>query len=409
MKKKLAIISNYNELCGNANYTHVLFKQFSLHCQTEILRLNTKLLTADYVQFNKLAARHIDQLSQRIKEFDYVNIQFEAGLYGNFPFEIFKRFKKLINNDKRIIVTLHRLDLKKKILTRELLNLIVKFKFFEILRYIKQNKFASLYDKIIKLIKKNPNISILVHTKREKYLIESIYNLNRVYDHPISFLNKEMLNNLVDDRTQYKKILSLPLDKKIIGTFGFISEYKNIPTIVESLKFLPKNYVLYIFGGVHPNTISKYDKYANKEIESLIEIINKDIKYKNRDNFYNLKNRVFFYGQVDDEDFVKGLKAVDFNIIAYRETNQSGSGICSLSLETKSNLIISNTYTSIELEKYAPGCFPKFDIGNAIQLANLIKYYKRDKYKKNLINYNLNYNIEKLIQLKIKIFEGIEY
>ena len=111
--KKLAIISSYNESCGNASYTEVLRQGFSEYYEVDVLPLQLDILGSNASNIKKIADEHIEDLAKSLKNYDYVNIQFEAGLYGNNKKDICRRMKKLINASNNLIVTMHRIDLPK--------------------------------------------------------------------------------------------------------------------------------------------------------------------------------------------------------------------------------------------------------------------------------------------------------
>ena len=91
--KKLAIISSYNESCGNASYTEVLRREFAKYYEVDVLSLQLDVLSSNASNIRKIADEHINELAESLKNYDYVNIQFEAGLYGNNKNDILRRVK----------------------------------------------------------------------------------------------------------------------------------------------------------------------------------------------------------------------------------------------------------------------------------------------------------------------------
>src|SRR5205814_1795337 len=51
---------------------------------------------------------------------------------------------------------------------------------------------------------------------------------------------------------------ALPKDAVLIGVFGFLNQYKGFGTAIQALHYLPENYHLLIFGGIHPNEIAEH-------------------------------------------------------------------------------------------------------------------------------------------------------
>ena len=404
--KKLAIISTYNESCGNASYTEVLRKEFSKYYEVDILPLQLDILSSNASNIKKIANKHIDEISQAVKNYDYVNIQFEAGLYGNTKNDILRRVKKIIKASNNVILTMHRVDLPKSIFSLKTFKVLVSSKnIIGNLRRIRNEiYFKSLYKDLIKIMKdhsKNNGSNIIVHTKRDKKTIERFFDFKNVHDFPLTFLNKEerLREKNISERNGFIERYSLNKNDKIIGIFGYISEYKGHETIIKALSYLPDDYKLLIFGSQHPMSIQEY-KSCDDYIEKLLQLI-ENIS-KNRKSF---NERIQFLGNLDDDRFIEALYCCDFAVLPYLEVNQGGSGIASLVLETKINALYSNNKAFDELNKYFPNTFSRFDIGNYMELAKNIKDYK-ENYTLKIDDCLETYNIENNIIFHKNIFEG---
>lgn len=410
--KKMAIVSSYNELCGNATYTEVLRKEFSKYYKVDVLALRSDLLGSTKSNIVRLGDKHIKNIAIKLKEYDYVNIQFEAGLYGVTRGDIFRRIKMLINSCDNLIFTMHRVDIPESLLDKQYLKKLMSGNWIGNIKTFRQNSYmAHLYYMIICYLKKisnKKNINVIVHTKREKKNIQQIFKFNRVFDFPITFLDENMRQR--ERSEQERKIFlekyGLQEDDVIIGLFGFISEYKGHETAIKSLKFLPENYKIMIFGSQHPMSImsnTPIDGYIHRLVK-LIEENSYELNFSSKVNFDKIESlqkrsfdkRVFFAGSLNDEDFIDALYCCDFAVLPYMETNQSGSGIASLVLESKIKSLFSNNKAFFELQKYYPNCFESFDIGNYNELAYKLLNYKSDyttKLNKCLEKYNLETNV----------------
>lgn len=404
--KKLAIISTYNESCGNASYTEVLRKEFSKYYEVDILPLQLDILSSNASNIKKIANKHIDEISQAVKNYDYVNIQFEAGLYGNTKNDILRRVKKIIKASNNVILTMHRVDLPKSIFSLKTFKVLVSSKnIIGNLRRIRNEiYFKSLYKDLIKIMKdhsKNNGSNIIVHTKRDKKTIERFFDFKNVHDFPLTFLNKEerLREKNISERNGFIERYSLNKNDKIIGIFGYISEYKGHETIIKALSYLPDDYKLLIFGSQHPMSIQEY-KSCDDYIEKLLQLIENISKNKKSFN-----ERIQFLGNLDDDRFIEALYCCDFAVLPYLEVNQGGSGIASLVLETKINALYSNNKAFDELNKYFPNTFSRFDIGNYMELAKKIKDYK-ENYTLKIDDCLETYNIENNIIFHKNIFEG---
>ncbi|MGB6975936.1 MAG: hypothetical protein WBE18_00530 [Gammaproteobacteria bacterium] len=399
--KKLAIVSSYSDLCGNASYTESLCREFAKYYDVEIFALNSHI--------NKLhagaAKKRLGEMAKQLKKFDLVNIQFEGGLYGNDPKTIYQNFKQLAKASKNLIVTLHRYDPK--------LTFAIKSVFLEFVRYgkrdawqnIKKNlrenayrNFENVALKVVEYCKKN-KIAIIVHTERDKLLIQSTHNYQNVYGHPLSFLPKETIDayKMNVSKPDFLKKYALTEKNVCIGIFGFISRYKGHDTMLKALNYLPDNHVALIFGTQHPLSIMQYTD-TDPYLAELITLVRGDKKN-------SLKERVRFCGSLGNDDFINALLCCDFTVLPYLEVNQGGSGIASLALEMGTKAIFSQNLAFLELAKYAPNCFEMFSIGNYLELADTIRHYVEDNSLA-LDNYYKNYNIHTSIRLYRDIFEN---
>lgn len=417
--KKLLIISSYNESCGNASYTEALRKEFAKYYEVDIFPLKVDLLRSIEPKIIKLGNKHIDEICKTIKEYDYVNIQFEFALYGSNRNIVIKRITKLINASDNLLFTMHRVDIRESIFSLKSIKRIFANRRILMnlnnlrVEYYLAKMYEILAKRVEKMNDKGKKGNIIVHTKRDRVNIERIFGCHHVYDFPLTFLNKqdrerkrtpEQKKNLVNK-------YGLNEDDIVIGLFGFISEYKGHETAIQALKYLPKNYKILIFGSQHPMSITKNQRtdYYIKELMDIIDnnSINTINKYDDKkiDPECSLSNRVFFVGSLDDNEFIEALYSCDFAVLPYLEVNQSGSGIASLVLETKIKAIFSNNKAFFELSKYYPNTFLGFDIGNYQELAYKIKNYNCD-FSQAIHESLKTYNIENNIKLQMSIFEG---
>lgn len=389
--KKLAIISSYNEECGNATYTEVLRKEFSKHFEVDVLALKVNYLTSSAKRVKKLADKHIVELSEKLRNYDYVNIQFEAGLYGVYTKDIISRMKILIHAAPNLIVTMHRVDIPVSAFDKNILRDFYQSGIKKTIKNLWSGVYISrLYVNIIDYLKKESkkkNVQVIVHTRRDADNIREVLGFNNVVDFPLTFLNEpERTYYLANsDKNVFLNNYGLTSDSITIGVFGFLGEYKGYETAIRALALLPDKYKLLVFGEQHPMSIRMFES-VNHYIEKLMLLIEKN----------NLTDRVLFIGGLKDEPFICALHCVDYVALPYLEVNQGGSGIASLTIETKAKALFSRSKAFHELQRYFPDCFTSFDIGNYHELAYKIKTYHedyRDNIEQNLQKYNISNNI----------------
>ena len=89
-KKKLAIVSSYNTLCGNATYSAALKKEFSKYFDVETFHIDNSYFKLKA----SVGQQRIEEIVSELGRFDYVNIQAEAGLFGLTPTQMIKNISK---------------------------------------------------------------------------------------------------------------------------------------------------------------------------------------------------------------------------------------------------------------------------------------------------------------------------
>jgi len=424
--KKIAIVSSFNEACGNASYTNVLAQEIGRYANVEIIPLNLFLLQSNYDSVIKAADDYVEDIALQLSEFDGVNFQFEAGLYGPTMPIASKRVLRMIDACKSAIVTMHRIDYSNiniytlsKAFAKSLAHRSPRIFYSSIIESLRSGAYAKFIRQIDKMNAKK-NEAIMVHTKRDADLLKYVFKIKNYKDYPITFLNKEKRKEyLAANPNEFREKLCIPKDKKIVGIFGFISEYKGHDTFLKALQILPDNYVGLVFGTQHPQSVMpnvKIDDYLKK----LLKIFEEDNKYKEKLSIINAKNkkeniednkkitlqdRVRFCGNLEDDDFIKAMVCCDAVVLPYLETGQSMSGVASLALETKSNCFLTNNPSFNGLRKYYGNCFSSFDIGNYVDLNHKIIFTKRGLFDYKLDIAYEKYNIENNAKIHYNLFK----
>lgn len=397
--KTIGIVSSYSDICGIATYTKSLEKDFhddGYHI--EILELKQDFFHSDLPVMKKIADKELEKICSKIKCCDAINIQFEYGLFGINIKDIAKRVDKIIKacEGKTVVITCHTIPHSMKI--NKIFKNVIRFKFISacitLREYLENYKKIVIIKKLIKL----GDISggrIIVHTKRDKIMLFNFYGreIDSIIDFPLCY--NSSISNKQRTQFEFKKEYNLKNEDKIIGVFGFLSKYKGISTIINSMLALPKNYHLFIFGGQHPSNII-HEPNGSEYVKELIKISGKN----------KLKNRIHFIGSMENhDDFIINFKLCDYIVLPYHEVGQSGSGIASLAIKMNESVYLSRNIAFIELNKYFKDSFCFFDIDNHMELAEKILHnlHRKNIGRKDALNkYNNKTNI-KLYERALKI------
>ena len=400
---KLGIVSSHDEECGNASYTHVLMEEFANYYDVEIIAINAAMLTGLHRE------RNLREICSKIENCDVVNIQFEAGLYGDSPKNMATNVCEMIKCAKRLIFTMHRVYVPFEMRRQVLLLLYSLLRMRGVPTTLRTWRGNRLVDRMARRItaqlqqkyRADPqSVTVMVHTRRDRNILErtilkSGHGLGCVIDFPITFLNKGKIKEHTEQRatirTEFLRDYKLNNDRKYIGIFGFLAENKGHHIAVEAMRFLPKDYTLLIFGGQHPNTIVPYDFHQmmmtpssftqnkNPYIASLImlarQLVTDDMEEVPGDP---TRHRIQFLGVIDDQQFIRGITAMDYVVLPYLESGQGGSANASLILELQARALLSRNHAFMELGRYYPGCFALVDMANPLQLAQTIYRWQAD-------------------------------
>ncbi|MGP2516659.1 hypothetical protein [Yersinia sp. 2545 StPb PI] len=371
--KKIAIISSFSESCGNAYFTQVLLDSIREQgYEAECVSLNLLLTQSTNRDIRIKADKHISDICMKLKSFDGVNIQFEAGLYGTLPSDIYKRVMKLSLANPNTSVTLHSPRLiNDSASQREVIKLLmlrIKSGIGLYFKSLRESVSKRINGRIIKKLAGN-KINLIVHTLRAKEQIELMYNYDNVSVHPLKLVpeSPNINENIIQD---IKQSYSFSKETKIIGVFGFVNEYKGHSLAIQAMEYLPNNYKLMFFGRQHPQTI-KNNELVNGYIASLQKsIINK-----------KLKSRVFFMGEYGNDEFISLAATVDFVWLPYVENGQDGSGIAAICFDVAKRVLCSSSFAFDEMLKLISSYdnYMRFDIGNYLELSNKTAYFHPQK------------------------------
>jgi glycosyltransferase involved in cell wall biosynthesis len=361
-----AIVSSYSESCGNAAFTKVLRDTIELYCKVrvEVIELDLKLLQSIDGRVRRQADAHVNEICQQLKKFDAVNIQMEAGLYGTLPHDIVRRTKQIIDANANTSVTLHspRLIPATQSTARSGLKKIAQLKIISGIRELVDNRLAGIHIRINKKIIGHAvfrNRRLIVHTIRAREQIKSMYGYDKIDVHPLKFISEEFTPSPYVLEC-IRRELGLSDNDVLIGMFGYITDYKGHMDALRAMKHLPFNHKLLIFGRQHPQSLK-----SNGKIDYYLELLINTIESSKW-----LKKRVFFLGELPDEEFLQVASYIDVAWLPYYENGQDGSGIAAICMDACKRVLCSTSFAFDELFKLIPyRNMMRFDIGNNMEIA----------------------------------------
>jgi glycosyltransferase involved in cell wall biosynthesis len=397
-RKRLALISTYDELCGIAAYTRSLERQLADCFEVTVFDLDQYLLRSSHGRVKRFADRHIQDICREIRHYDAVNLQLEHGTLGRTCHDIHRRFTWLLRAAPRLSVTFHTIFQCEAFDFRTYLNEILRLNFAAAIamrsEYNRKHRLSAGIASRLRRAQRFKPVSLIVHTRRDFAHMKYVHGLRNVHDHPLSFLTdaEAQLVRRTATRTQFPVLDAVPIEGKLVGVFGFLGRYKGFDTAVRALHHLPKDYHLVIFGGVHPNEIKPQQQidpvvsalfdagYVDTSVaermranSSSAPVVSVAVDGSMRDLLIEhpkaLSDRIHFLGAQSDHDFLSAMAICDAVVFPYLEVGQSSSGPISQAIELGCRVIASRTHTFLQLRRYHPNTIEFFDIGNHLELA----------------------------------------
>jgi glycosyltransferase involved in cell wall biosynthesis len=363
--KRMALLSTWQEKCGIAHYSSFLKMALDPHLDITVLPLPREIMR-DQDDWDKAEA-HIKEIVPKLREFDIVNVQFEPSLFGNDIKDVERRFGSVVSNSRDLIVTFHSFNSTKLPPLRYLLSSIRQRSIAGIYNHIRTCQRAFTWRRIYKSLSshaRNFNVTAIAHTKEDALRLRRLLRDVKIRDNPLSYMSDEFiagLDRLVRTSDLPKLLPNVDPSVRFVGVFGFFAAHKGFETAISALKFLPDKYHLLMFSGIHEANL-RVGEGTNAYLDSLIKLVEKK----------KLTKRVHFIGSVSDDDLLLSMKLCDAAIMPYTNTGQSASGPASQAVELDRPSYLTRSLQFLELEKYLPGTFQFFDIGNYIELAQKI-------------------------------------
>jgi glycosyltransferase involved in cell wall biosynthesis len=401
-RKRLALVSTYDDLCGIAAYTRSLERQLSEIFDVTVFDLDQYLLRSTHARVRKFADRHIQDICRAIRDFDTVNLQLEHGTLGRGCRDIHRRFSWILRAAPRLSVTFHTVFQCDAFDYQEYFREIFRCNFSKAMamraQYNRKYLLSAGVASRLRHARRFKPVSLIVHTRRDLVHMKYVHGMRNVHDHPLSFLTAAEAQEIrrTASRAKFRVLDTVPPGSTLIGVFGFLGRYKGFDTVVRALHHLPRDYHLLIFGGVHPNEIKPHQP-IDPVVSSLFDAGYIDTSVAERigangaasapavsvavdgsmrdllvEHPKDLSDRIHFLGAQSDSDFLSGMAICDAVVFPYLEVGQSSSGPISQALELGSRVIASRTHTFLQFGRYHENMIEFFDIGNHLELAGRI-------------------------------------
>ncbi len=183
------------------------------------------------------------------------------------------------------------------------------------------------------------------------------YITHPLYDH----FGKKM------DRTEARKKLGIAPDRKVLLFFGFIRSYKGLDLMLETLKYLPDEYLLIIAGEVYGDFKSYEDLIRKNNLENKVML---NVRY------------------ISDSEVPVFFSASDVCVLPYKTATQSG--ITGISYHFDLPVIATDVGGLKEsIEPYRTGTVIAQPLENML-FAAIVDYFNfnlKESFENNIQNY----------------------
>jgi glycosyltransferase involved in cell wall biosynthesis len=227
------LVTAWNKRCGIFAYSAYLSAE---------LRKNTTLRIVEIPDNHDLSPYFVVLGAKTARSHALVHVQFAYGIFGDLKIWKFKRLSTfsallfyfgLALGDSYVVTTFHELMSKERT----------------------GGKVGALYSRILNKLIINVSDLIIVHTKENKRLMETVYG---VLESKLKIIPMGTLENPIFlNKDESKRKLGLS-DKRIIVSPGFISKHKGYELIVKILPQLDKDVQLLIAGGTRTEEDTSY-------------------------------------------------------------------------------------------------------------------------------------------------------
>jgi hypothetical protein len=181
-RKRLALISTHDDLCGIAAYTRSLEKQLGEIFDVTVFDLDQYLLRSTHARVRRFADRHIQDICRAVRDYDAVNLQLEYGTLGRDCRDIHRRFSWILRAAPRFSVTFHTLFQCEAFDFREYFREIFRRNFAKAMamraQYNRKHLLSAGLASRLRRAQRFKPVALIVHTRRD--LVERFQIGNRL-------------------------------------------------------------------------------------------------------------------------------------------------------------------------------------------------------------------------------------
>jgi glycosyltransferase involved in cell wall biosynthesis len=421
-RPRLAMIVTGDTLCGVAAYASRLARHLGDTLEVTKFELDQDLMRGRHPRLCKLADAQIGEICRQLATFDAVNLQLEHGTLGARTRDICRRFAWIVDAAPRISVTFHSLYAWQVFDRGAFFSDLLSRNPGRALRaragFRRRHRLSIEIPRHLRRAQQRKAVTAIVHNRRDRRDLERVHGIGEVYDHPLTYLGAPEAAAIrgAAARRRFPVLDTIADGDILIGAFGFLNQYKGFETAIAALHRLPATYHLLIFGGVHPNEIAAHepvhpyvarllaDAYVGAALPerlaatggtaALTVALDRSLADLLVSHPKDLSARVHFMGALDEADFLAGMAICDTIVFPYLEVGQSASGPVAQAVELGCRVIASRTRAFLEFARYHDRRIEFFDIGNHLELAQLVQARPAHAIDPHALDYTIASNAE---------------
>jgi glycosyltransferase involved in cell wall biosynthesis len=382
--KRIALLTTWQENCGVAHYSYFLKRALDKQFDITVIPTQRDILLANRNKMElRKASERIDAIAAEIRKgnFDAVVMQFEPGIYGRGMKLIEDRVRRIVEaTSGNFVICFHSLNREPRPTLFGIVRAIRRGigPTIRVLASLRHDAHWERFYRTINAHAKKASLAAITHTERDARFVRGALPDAAVLDGPLCYMDESYISAIpqLAQNSKLPRLLPNPTPAtRYIGCFGFYSPYKSFETAIRALDYLPDEYELLLFSGVHESTLTVgqgLDQYLSKLMDMVEEKTSSNSAAPPSVRRRPLRDKVHFVGTVSDDDMILGMKLCDAVLVPYTNSTHSGSGPASLALELDCKMFVSRTVQFVEFKRYFPNHFEFVDIGNHLEIAQKI-------------------------------------